>query len=181
MERKTGASVIEIRSETDAIVLREITLVDAQTYFDLVDYDRQHLSQFDDKTAAKYPDVESVEKSIHNYPKNKIRFGIWDDGVMVGSRNLTYSDDRKDVELGVWVSQKYLGHHYSTRSNIMAQEFAFRDSQVEKVFCAVEEDNAASIKSVERAGLVLSKKEGGKLFFEMTRAQWQACQDKVEE
>jgi hypothetical protein len=56
---------------SDGVVLRQLIPEDSQPYFDLIEYDRAHLSQFDDDTAAKYKTVEDVLESIVN-PKNHL-------------------------------------------------------------------------------------------------------------
>jgi hypothetical protein len=71
--------------------LREFEEGDAEEIFALIDRNREHLSQNGDTTAGKYPTFESVLESI-TYPVDpvKIRLGIWDDGVFVGSVNVNY-------------------------------------------------------------------------------------------
>lgn len=58
---------------------------DADDYFGLIAQDPDHLRQHRDETADKYPTLDVVRDSIVS-PKNpaKYRFGIWDNGVMVG-------------------------------------------------------------------------------------------------
>ncbi|MCA9343812.1 hypothetical protein KC947_02575, partial [Candidatus Saccharibacteria bacterium] len=55
-----GKRRIEVKAHNDVIVLRQLTVEDAQTYFDLIDHDREHYSQFDDVTAKKYQVVGDV-------------------------------------------------------------------------------------------------------------------------
>lgn len=72
----------------DGLALRQLATEDAQGYFDLIEYNRAHLSRFDDVTSLNYSDVGSVVKSIVS-PDNpsELRFGIWAGGIMVGSLN----------------------------------------------------------------------------------------------
>ncbi|MBX4197340.1 hypothetical protein KW801_02150, partial [Candidatus Saccharibacteria bacterium] len=47
---------IEIEA-TNSISLKQLYIEHAQTYLDLINFDREHLSKFNDGTAEKYPDV----------------------------------------------------------------------------------------------------------------------------
>src|SRR3972149_5795080 len=104
-----------IKTSADTIVLKQLIHENAKDYFDLVNFDRQHLSQFGDTTADKYPTLESVMNSIVN-PSNprKLRQGIWYENIMVGSVNLTPKENNS-AELGVWIGKQYIGHKYASR------------------------------------------------------------------
>ncbi len=55
---------IEIASSDGEVVLRQFTLEDAEEIFKLIDGNREHLSQFGDDTAGKYPTLDSVRESL---------------------------------------------------------------------------------------------------------------------
>src|SRR3990167_6087043 len=114
-EQDSRPAPIEIEAQ-DGLVLRQLISKDAQNYFDLIEYDRTHLSRHDEDTAIKYPTLESVQESIDN-PKNpdRLRFGIWDGETMVGSINLTL-DIQHSAEIGYWVGKEYIGHSYATKA-----------------------------------------------------------------
>lgn len=145
---------VEIKAPNDTIVIRQLLMEDAQTYFNLIDHDRDHYSQFDDITAKKYQVVEDVEASIQNQNPNKYRFGIWDGDLMVGSNNLTVSEDNR-AEIGYWVGAQYTGQGYATRALKPLLEFAFTNLQLNEVFTNIVVGNEASRKTVEKAGFVL--------------------------
>lgn len=75
MERK-NKKPIEILVRSTGIRLKQFIQTDSKAIFDLINKNREHLSQFGDTTAEKYQNVESVEDSILN-PKNpnRLRFG----------------------------------------------------------------------------------------------------------
>jgi RimJ/RimL family protein N-acetyltransferase len=112
------AERIEIDAGIDGIVLRQLGPEDAQRYFDLVDYDREHFKNVGEPTADNYKTVEAVRRSIIN-PKwedtDKVRFGIWENGIMVGSINYKPLD-KTTVELGYWVGKEYVGHAYASKA-----------------------------------------------------------------
>jgi len=148
---------IEIQGE-NGIILKQLVQEDAQAYFELIEFDRAHLSQTHsgvrDGTADKYQTVEDVLDSIlHPKDPNKIRFGIWVNGVMVGSNNLTPSpEEPHKVESGSLVSKKYKGHHYAALARELLVEFALDQLGYTEVFSDIAVGNEASRKSVEKSG-----------------------------
>jgi len=162
---------IILRSEDDSVLLMELIPDDAESYFQLVNSDRQHLSQHGDDTASKYPSVDSVRESILQ-PKNpsKYRFGIWDGDIMVGSDNLTPVDSHR-AELGSWIAKKYIGNRYAGRGRKLLVEFAFSQLQLDEVFCEITTGNVASRKSVERSGFTLTGEHDGKWTYTLKRYQ----------
>ncbi|MFC1608946.1 hypothetical protein ACFL2R_01660 [Patescibacteria group bacterium] len=72
-----------ILSTDSGIILRQFCVEDVDAIFQLIDSNREHLSQFGEDTAKKYPDRDSVYRSVV-YPKNsrRIRLGIWEASVI---------------------------------------------------------------------------------------------------
>jgi len=162
--------VLELPTEQETVVLRQLTPEDASAYFEAVDANRDHLRQFGDNTAEKYPTLESVEESIAN-PSNpdKLRMGIWDDETFVGSINLTPSDDGSDAELGYWLDGRHTGKGYAT---VAAKALAgYAKNKFPKVHAEVVDGNEASSRVLERAGFKQTAREAGKLIFELIRNQ----------
>jgi ribosomal-protein-alanine N-acetyltransferase len=134
--------------------LKQFVPEDAQIIFDLIDEDRDHLSQFGDETADKYKTVEDVRSSIEE-PKNpdKLRFGIWDDASMVGSINITTAERYGSIaEIGYWVGAEHTGHHYAQHATEILTEYAFDNLGVDCIMATVAIGNDASMKTLERAG-----------------------------
>ncbi len=156
---------IILESEEDSVTLRQLIPEDAENYFQLVDSDRAHLSQFEDTTASKYPTVESVRESIiHPGNPNKYRFGIWDGDVMVGSDNLTPVEPNRG-ELGSWIAREYTGRRYAGRARKLLVDFAFNQLHLDEVFCEITTGNEASRKSVERSGFTFAGEHDGKWIY----------------
>ena len=106
-------SRLVIRTSRDSVILRQLIPADARQYFELLDQDRPHLSQHDDRTADKYLDEASVLQSITN-PDNprKLRFGIWDGATFVGMIGLTPL--RASVcETGGWTGKEFCRKGYA--------------------------------------------------------------------
>lgn len=149
-------SRIILRSKTDSVELKQLIPEDAEHYFQLVDSDRAHLSQFGDVTAEKYPTVEAVRESIvHPANPNKYRFGIWDGEVMVGSINLIPAENNR-TEAGTWIAKAHTGHQYAARAGSLLIDFVFKQLQLDEVFAKIVVGNEASRKSAERSGFILT-------------------------
>ncbi len=154
-----GASIpprIILQSDDDSIVLKQLILDDAEDYFRLVDSDRGHLSQHGDNTAKKYTSVDSVRASILKPNDRKFRFGIWDEGKMVGSVNLTLLDDGS-AESGSWIGAEHTGHNYAARARDMLIDFAFNTLGLDKIISKIVVGNEPSRKSVEKSGYVFQE------------------------
>ena len=141
----------------DGIAIRELWLEDAPRYFELVDSNRTHLSQNHNgdpnSTADSYKSVEDVVDTILN-PKNpnKKRFGIWVNGVMVGTNNLTPLEKSGQVESGSWVAEQYAGHHYAAKARELLKKIAFEKLGYRVLVSEIAVGNEASRKSIEKSG-----------------------------
>ncbi len=160
--------LIEVSLPGDTISIRQFSLEDAQRYFDLIDYDREHYSQFDDVTASKYQAVEDVRESMLHPKPNKYRFGIWDGDTMVGSVNLTMHEDGAD-EIGYWVGAQYTGHGYAARALKPLTAFGFNHLNKEELFARVFVGNEASRKTLEKVGFTPEGEEDGHWIFKLKR------------
>lgn len=140
---------IEITTQKENVLLRELRLDDASAYFESVEANRMHLSQFNDKTSSKYPTLLSVERSIL-IPENpdKLRLGIWDTDDFVGSINLIPEEDK--AEIGYWIDRRFTGCGYATIAIRALSNFAAK--RFSNIYTEVKVDNEASAKVLERAG-----------------------------
>ncbi len=157
---------LEIRSIVQGVSLRQFAPSDARTIFELIDGNRDHLSQFGDETATKYPTEKSVLDSITN-PKNpnKLRFGIWDNGKLVGSINLT-PDEEHRAEVGYYLGSKFTGKGYMGRAVITLVEYVFSELEYETLFGNVHPDNKNSQNVLSKAGFERTgSKENGDFVF----------------
>ena len=66
-------NIIKTKEDIQISILSED---DAEELFLLIYRNREHLSQFGEGTAKKYPDVESVKQSIRACPLEMVRFVI---------------------------------------------------------------------------------------------------------
>lgn len=155
---------LTIETERSTVVLRQFTLDDAAPLFDLIDQSREHLSQHGDDTAAKYPDFLSVEQSITN-PKNpnKLRLGVWDNKVIVGTVNLTPEGDH--AEIGYWIGKQFAGNRYATVAAKALAQYASEVQGYKVIFAKVKKANEPSIRSITRAGFKQTGEDETDLIF----------------
>jgi len=168
-EASESVDRIILRSSNDTVSLKQLVPEDARLYFDLVNFDRSHLSQHGDNTAQKYPTAKTVKDSIEN-PANmgKYRFGIWDGERMVGSNNLTLMGNNT-AELGSWVGKEYIGNNYAARARKLLVDFAFNHLGLREVFCEIVVGNTPSKKSVEKSGFAYAGERDGKWIYVLKR------------
>ncbi len=155
---------ITIKTENPGIELWQLVANEAPYYLEAVEANRDHLSQFGDETATKYPDLASVTDSILD-PANpdKLRMGIWDGTTFVGSINLTPDGD--EAEIGYWLDGRYTGFGYATLATKAMSNYA--RARYSRVYAEVVEGNEASAHVLERSGFRQTAKEAGRLIFEL--------------
>jgi ribosomal-protein-serine acetyltransferase len=157
----------------DEITLRQFSMDDAEAIFDLIDRNRDHLSQHDDDTAKKYPSVRSVQNSII-FPKNpeRLRMGIWAGDDFTGSINLTRFNGCASFEVGYYLGSEYQGRGYMTRAVQKIVEYAFTEKDACQVFAKVHPNNNASMAVLERTGFTKvkgKKTQSGELFYSICK------------
>lgn len=98
------------------VYLRPLAEDDAEAYFEAVDENRTHLSQFGNTTAKNCRTPEDVRRSIVS-PRDpaRLRLGIWDKERFVGSTDLHSPPGNRGsvVEIGYWLRASALGNGYA--------------------------------------------------------------------
>jgi ribosomal-protein-serine acetyltransferase len=142
---------LEINAGINGVVLRQLTVDDAERYFELIDFDRTHFTSVDEDTANKYLTVDDVRKRLYG-DEEKVRLGIWADGVMVGSANYRpFSVGKSKVEIGYWIGKQYSGHGYAADAVRTLTPYLFSQGWPE-VEAWAREKNKASQKTLRKAG-----------------------------
>ncbi len=159
------AEALTLPTDQQTVILRQLTIEDAEAYFDSVEASREHLAMFSDETNVNYPDLDSVRSSIAD-PKNpdRKRFGIWDSDTFVGTINITPKDE--GAEIGYWLDARHTGRGYATLATGALAKWGVQDMGQDRVYAEVVEDNGASIRVLERAGFHKTSSFLGKLVFD---------------
>lgn len=161
---------VEITVPGGRILILQFVPADARPLFALIDRNRGHLSQFDDETADKYPDFESVLDSILN-PKdpNRLRLGIWCEGDLAGSINFTFGH-RNAAEIGYWVGSEFCRQGLATVATRSIIEYAKRLVNVDRVTANAHINNLASRIVLTRAGMEETHRSDTHVFFALGTA-----------
>lgn len=151
-----------LQTPSPEVTLRELTVHDAPHYFSAVDASKEHLSQYGDNTAEKYPDVNAVAKSITepNDP-TKLRMGIWNGDSFVGSANLT--PDGVDAEISYWLDVRHTGNGFASLA--VAGITGYGLARYAYLKASTHVDNHPSQAVLERSGYVRSVRKADQLPF----------------
>ena len=144
---------LEIVSSDGEVSLRRYAPQDAEAAFDLIDNNREHLSQFGEDTPAKYPTLESLRESIlHPRNPNRFRFGLRNRaGILVGTINLTPDEsDPQKGEIGYYLGAQFQGHGYMSRAVEAITDYAFKNLGYTSLFGSVAPENTDSIRVLEK-------------------------------
>lgn len=155
---------LEITARRAAITLKPFTANDAREIFELIDRNREHLSQHGDTTAEKYQTEQDVLDSIVN-PKNpeRLRLAIRNQSnQIIGSINLTPDKAIKTrAEIGYYLGKEYTGHGRMTEAVVALVSYAYFNRGITYFFGDVHKDNIASARTLINVGFEVSRKGKG--------------------
>lgn len=138
--------------------LKQFTPSDSTAIFMLIDRNREHLSQFGEQTGRVYFKEELVLKSITNPANpNRMRFGIWNNSILMGSINLTPDKDNNTKgEMGYYLGLEFTKNGYMGLAVNSLTKFAFDSLGYTEIYAKVHPDNFASQKVLMKAGFIQS-------------------------
>lgn len=111
-----------------------------------------HLTQYGDRTWAKYRTLESVFELTHFDRDDRTHYGIWDGETLVGYIAIRLIPDEPPI-IGYWVGVNFTRRGYAAAAVRALTDEAFREYAPE-VLAVVHPDNAASRKTLLRAGFL---------------------------
>lgn len=139
-----------------------LEIKDADKLFDLIDRNRDHISEW-----LKFPSITLktddsktfIERTRIRYAKDEgYWLGIWDGNELVGSIGYLYIDqENKKTEIGYWLGKEYEGKGIITKSIKVLINYAFDELQLNKIEVGVARDNTRSRAIPEKLGF---KREG---------------------
>lgn len=140
-----------MKIENTDITICLLSEENASELFLLIDRNREHLSQFGEKTSLKYPDIESIKKSIQNCPLEAVRFVIKNNGTIIGFIKITQKNARL-AEIGYYLGKEFTGKGYTKIAVKQAEEYAKNILQVKELYGVVKKNNIASMKVLLSCG-----------------------------
>ncbi len=143
------------------VTLSKFAVSDAVEIFNLIDSNREHLSQYEEETAGKYPTLKKVVESLVRPNNRRHRYAIRDEaGGYVGTINLeTHQNNSHIAEVGYYLGFEHQGHGYMVDAVNTLTAHAFNDMDIRLMYGLVHPDNIGSQKVLERAGYVYSRNQ----------------------
>ncbi len=148
------------------IELRPFSAADAETYFNLINSNRQHFSKFGNTTSGNYPDIESVRLEV---PGNKKRWGAYLDGAIVGAISLeTLPETPEIAEIAYLVSENRGRQGIATAA---VRKLMHNQHEYKAFIAHTHPENVPSQRVLEKAGFVREglHKIGDMLLFRYSR------------
>lgn len=146
--------------ETARLVLREMVEEDAKNMFEL-NADPEVI-QYTGNVAFK--DVEEAREFLLNYTHYKeYGFGRWaminkEDQAFIGWCGLKYIPEVDEIDIGYRLFKKYWNQAYATEAAKACLEYGFNVLNINTIVGRARAENIASIKVLEKIGLVFKDK-----------------------
>ncbi|MBF6642468.1 GNAT family N-acetyltransferase [Flavobacterium sp. J49] len=146
--------------ETSRCYLRELSVADAQHFYDL-NADAEVIKYTGDKA---FDNVMEAKSFLENYNQYQLYgYGRWaviakSDGEFLGWCGLKNSPDLEEVDLGFRFFRKYWNQGYATETAKACIEYGFNHLQLTKIVGRAMELNRASIKVLEKTGMTFVAK-----------------------
>lgn len=146
--------------ETTRCYLRELTIYDAQHFFDL-NSDDEVLKYTGDKA---FESIESALQFLFNYnPYQEYGYGRWavidkNTNDFLGWCGLKYSSELNEVDLGFRFHKKYWNQGFATETAKACLDYGLNQLNLTKIVGRAMEANIASVKVLEKIGMEFVEK-----------------------
>lgn len=146
--------------ETTRCYLRELTIDDAQHFFDL-NADEDVIKYTGDKA---FESVESAHQFLADYnPYQEHGYGRWavinkNTNEFLGWCGLKYSTELNEVDLGFRFHKKYWNQGFATETAKACLDYGFNQLHLSKIVGRAMEANSASVKVLEKIGMTFVMK-----------------------
>lgn len=141
--------------ETERCYLRELSVDDAQSFYDL-NADPEVVKYTGDKP---FQNVFEAKSFLENYNQYELYgYGRWaviskSDNEFLGWCGLRFMPDLDGVDLGYRFFRKYWNQGYATETAKACVEYGFNNLKLTKIVGRSMEDNVGSVKVLEKVGM----------------------------
>lgn len=141
--------------ETHRCYLRELSVDDAQHFFDL-NADEEVIKFTGDKAFSNMAEAKSF---LQNYKQYELYgYGRWAvidkiNDAFIGWCGLKYAPDLDEVDLGFRFFKRYWNQGYATETGKACIDYGFNHLQLTKIVGRAMEANIGSIKVLEKTGM----------------------------
>ena len=158
-EPQTQSRSLTVTEREGSLALKELTLDDAQVYFDTVDASREHLGKPYSLISQYLPTLQSVQNNILQASLNHYKFGVWESDKFRGSAELV-AQPNQEAEIGCWIGADHVGKNFATRSTQLLTHWAFRELDIESVIAKIHKENVVSKRVIYKSGFFFAKSTG---------------------
>ena len=141
--------------ESDRLILRELRLEDAESFF-LLNEDPEVLKYTGD---LPFKSIESAREFLENYDHyQKYGFGRWavilkENNSFIGWCGLKYSIEKDEVDIGFRFFQKYWNKGYASEAASFCIKIGQEKFKIKLIMGRAMKANRASIKVLQKIGL----------------------------
>ena len=141
---------LTLPTSQQGLLLRELTVSDADDYYALVDQNRGHLGQHGDYSFEQIATRDQIGAQLADASDQNVRLGVWIDDELVGRVDLNPVDPPR-YALGYWLSRAHTGRGLMTAACMAAIDHA-RALGATEIYAGVTTGNSASIAVLQRLG-----------------------------
>lgn len=146
-------------AETDRLILREFSLEDAQSFYEL-NLDNEVMKYTADRVFKNLEESTELIRNYKEYEKNG--YGRWtvvlkQTHEILGWCGLKYIDSVQEVDLGYRLHRKYWNKGYATEASSVAIAVGFEQYDLDLIVGRTMTDNIASRRVLEKIGMTYWK------------------------
>ncbi|WP_309141795.1 GNAT family N-acetyltransferase [Streptomyces griseicoloratus] len=141
----------DIPTHVPGLVLRELTLQDADVYYALLDRNRKHLSRLGNYQAESEATPAWVREHLSEDPGLSRRYGIRLNGELIGRVDLIAVDPPR-YGTGYWLCESHVGAGHATAACAALYVYAARELGATDIFAGVTHGNDKSVALLRRLG-----------------------------
>ena len=151
-----------LQTENPAVELRSLTPDDSKSLFDLIQSNRDHLTQRGDYYDLVNAPIGSIRSQL-SVPENIAQFGVLVSGELAGCVSLIKYQPSV-LGLGYWISAAHAGHGIMTVSISSIVSYALERGATE-IWAGITPSNEPSIALVKRLGFELARTQESHLSY----------------
>jgi ribosomal-protein-serine acetyltransferase len=147
----------------ESLALQALDVSQAEELFSITDANREYLGQWlpwVNQTLTAQDSAEFITQTVQKRKMgSEFGFGIILDNKVVGHISLMHVTDKRDPEIGYWISQDASGSGLTSSAALAVTDFAFHSLQLDKVIIRANPKNIASNKIAEKLGYTLERQD----------------------
>lgn len=149
MTARPSPAARQLSTAMPGLILRELTVADAGTYYRVLDRNRAHLSRHGDYQDEADATLEWATDHLSRPVPD--RYGIWLGHRLIGRADLVHAAPPR-YGLGYWLSHDATGHGYATTACATLVDHARSRHGATDIFAGVTHGNQPSVALLQRLG-----------------------------